>query len=112
MKLYGLKTCDACRKAIRALKESGRAVDFVDLRADGASRKQIEAWAKAAGWRKLLNRSSTTWRGLDAADKENLDEKKALALMAANPTLIKRPVIEMDGKVFIGWSDATREALL
>ena len=111
MNLYGLKTCDTCRKAISALKESGRAVVFRDLRADGVSKKQLEAWAKAVGWEKLLNKASTTWRGLPDAKKAGLDERKALALLAENPTLIKRPVIEAEGKIFVGWSAATREAL-
>ncbi|MBI1365681.1 MAG: Spx/MgsR family RNA polymerase-binding regulatory protein [Alphaproteobacteria bacterium] len=110
--LYGLKTCDACRKALKALEAKKKQVAFHDLRADGVSKTQIEKWAKAAGWEKLLNKASTTWRGLPDKDKETVDAKKALALLAANPTLIKRPVIEADGKVFVGWSEAVRKAVL
>lgn len=112
MKVYSLKTCDACRKAIKALKGAGADLTIVDVRADGVSEKQIESWAKAVGWEKLLNKSSTTWRGLDDADKEGVNEKRAIALMAEHPTLIKRPVIEAGGEVYVGWTDATIRAVL
>ena len=104
LKLYGLKNCDTCRKALKALSAAGRAHEFVDVRADGVSREQISAWASAAGWQKLLNTKSTTWRGLPDGDKQDVDEAKAVALMAEHPTLLKRPVIEADGTVTVGWS--------
>lgn len=109
MKLYGLKTCDTCRKAIKALEEAGAEFKVVEVRADGVTRKQIETWAKAVGWEKLLNKASTTWRGLSDADKDNVDEQKAVVLMAAHPTLIKRPVIEARGKVYVGWTEDTQD---
>lgn len=109
MKLYGLKTCDTCRKAIKALEGAGAEFKVVEVRADGVTRKQIETWAKAVGWEKLLNKASTTWRGLSDADKDNVDEQKAVVLMAAHPTLIKRPVIEARGKVYVGWTEDTQD---
>jgi arsenate reductase len=112
MNLYGLKTCDTCRKAMKALENAGADFKFVDVRDDGVTRKQLETWAKAVGWKKLLNKASTTWRGLPDKDKDGVDEEKAIALMAAHPTLIKRPVIEDGGKVFVGWSEATKKAVL
>ncbi|MCA8895011.1 MAG: hypothetical protein KDA48_07110, partial [Amphiplicatus sp.] len=98
LKIYSLKTCDTCRKAIKALEGAGADLKIVDVRTDGVTKKQIEVWAKAVGWEKLLNKSSTTWRGLDDSDKEGVNEKRAVALMAVHPTLIKRPVIEANGE--------------
>lgn len=109
---YSLKTCDTCRKAIKALESAGADLKIVDVRADGVTKKQIETWVKSVGWEKLLNKASTTWRGLDDSDKEGVNEKRAVALMAVHPTLIKRPVIEANGKVYVGWSDATKKALI
>jgi arsenate reductase len=106
--LYGLKTCDTCRKAIAALRAAGHDVTVVDLRADGTTKAQIARWADATGWERLLNKNSTTWRALPEADQTDVTKAKALALMAAHPTLIKRPVIEADGAVQIGWSERAR----
>ncbi len=104
MKLFGLKHCDTCRKAFKALVAAGHQPDFHDVRIDGVEKAYLTKWAKAAGWEKLLNTRSTTWRGLSDKDKANVDEKKAIALMEEHPTLIKRPVIEAKGKVTVGWT--------
>ena len=112
MKLFGLKNCDTCRKALKALKDAGRQPDFHDVRVDGVTRAYLTKWAKAAGWQALLNTRSTTWRGLSDEDKTDVDEKKALALMEANPSLIKRPVIEAGGDVTVGWTRDVQDALL
>lgn len=110
--LYGLKNCDTCRKALKQLDAAEKNVAFHDVREDGVSKKQIESWAKSAGWEKLLNKSSTTWRALGAADKQDMDEKKAIALMAAHPALIKRPVIKRgDTEVYVGWSKDVQQKL-
>jgi len=113
MNFYGLKTCETCRKARKALDAKGVEYAYHDVRDDGVTKTQIAKWAKAVGWEKLLNKSSTTWRGLSDADKTNIDEKKAVALMAANPTLIKRPIIEnRSTRVFVGWTEETKLTLL
>lgn len=104
LKLYGLKNCDTCRKALKALSAAGVEHGFVDVRADGVSAGQISAWASALGWEKLLNTKSTTWRGLSDDEKQDVDEAKAVALMAEHTTLVKRPVIEAGGEVTVGWS--------
>lgn len=104
LKLYGLKNCDTCRKALKALGAAGVEHTFVDVRADGVSAQQIAAWANAVGWEKLLNTKSTTWRGLGEAEKTEMDEAKAVALMSEHTTLIKRPVIEANGSVTVGWT--------
>ncbi len=109
--LHGLKNCDTCRKALKALSAAGMDHAFKDVRADGVSREQIASWAAAAGWEKLLNTKSTTWRGLADADKQDVDEAKAVALMAEHPTMLKRPVIEADGAVTVGWSAEVQAGL-
>lgn len=112
MILHGLKNCDTCRKARKALDAAGIDYTYKDVRADGVSNAQISKWAKAVGWETLLNKSSTTWRGLSDAEKDGVNEKKAVALMAAHPTLIKRPVIESGGDVFVGWKKDVQDAVL
>lgn len=110
--LHGLKNCDTCRKAVKALEAAGVAFTVIDVRDDGVTKKQIETWASAAGWEALLNTRSTTWRGLPDRHKIGVDEKKAIALMAAHPTLIKRPVIEAGGTIYVGWTKDVQDALL
>ena len=113
MNLYGLKNCDTCKKARKALEAAGKEFAFHDLRAEGVTKAQLATWAEIAGWERLLNKSSTTWRGLSDADKDGVAEKKALALMAAHPTLIKRPVIENGPtQVFVGWSKDVQDKVL
>ena len=104
LKLYGLKNCDTCRKALKALSAAGVEHEFVDVRADGVSAAQVAAWAGAVGWQKLLNTKSTTWRGLSDDEKSDVDETKAARLMTEHTALIKRPVIEADDKVTVGWT--------
>jgi len=101
MILYGLKNCDTCKKALKAL--NGNA-SFHDVRADGISKAQITKWAKAAGWETLLNTRSTTWRGLSDKEKKDINQSKSIALMAEHPTLIKRPVIAKGNEITVGWS--------
>ncbi|MAW80008.1 MAG: hypothetical protein CMI63_07200 [Parvularcula sp.] len=113
MNLYGLKNCDTCRKAKKALDGAHVRYAFHDVREEPPTKMQIGRWAKAAGWEKLLNKSSTTWRGLSDAEKDGVTEKKALALMAEHPTLIKRPVIENGPtQVFVGWSKEVQDKVL
>jgi len=101
--VYHLKTCDTCRKAIKALKAAGHKLTLIDVRADGVSKETLEEIIAAVGFEVLLNTRSTTWRGLDDTDKADVDAPKAISLVAAHPTLIKRPVI-MDGdKITVGW---------
>lgn len=112
MKLFGLKNCDTCRKALKALSAAGETPEFHDVRADGVTEAYLQRWAKAAGWKALLNTRSTTWRELPDAKKQDIDEKKCLELLAEHPTLIKRPVIEKGDAVHIGWTPDTKAALI
>ena len=111
MKLFGLKNCDTCRKALKAMQAAGHEPDFHDVRVDGVTKAYLSKWAKAAGWEALLNTRSTTWRGLSDKDKANVTEKKAIDLMAEHPTLIKRPVIETKKGVTVGWTKDIQKAL-
>ncbi len=112
MKLFGLKNCETCRKALKALKDAGAEPDFHDVRVDGVTKAYLTKWARAAGWETLLNTRSTTWRELPDPNKDDMCEEKAIDLMAEHPTLIKRPVIEKDDQVFVGWTKETQEAVL
>ena len=110
---YGLKTCDTCRTARKVLDKAGVDYAFHDVRDEGVTKSQVANWASRAGWETLLNKSSATWRGLGAADKQNLTPAKAVALMAAHPTLMKRPIIERGGAdVFVGWSKDVEAGLM
>lgn len=101
--VYHLKTCDTCRKAIKALRASGHELDLIDVRADGISCDALAELVSRTGWETLLNTRSTTWRGLSDANKSDLTEAKAIDLMAEHPTLIKRPVIVTGDTISVGW---------
>lgn len=109
--LYGLKNCDTCRKALKDLKAAGMAHTFVDMRSDDVTRELIAAWAGEIGWEVLLNRRGTTWRGLGDADKADVNEARAIELMAVHRALIKRPVVEHSGAVTIGFTEAVKNQL-
>lgn len=110
--LYGINSCDTCRRARRWLDQAGVDYQFHDLRADGIRPAELERWADHVGWGTLLNRRSTTWRSLDPAQREGLDERSALALMGRQPTLIKRPVLDTGGTVSVGFSESRYKDLL
>lgn len=112
MKIYGIKTCDTCRKAVKAFAAAGKDATFVDLRVDGFSEADLDSWLSAVGWEKLLNRRSTSWRDLSDEDKADPNEAKAKALMLAHPTLIKRPVFVSDKTVVVGFGKTEQASLL
>ena len=109
--IYHLKACDTCRKALKALTAKGYDITAIDVRADGMSLSDLENISKAVGWEALLNTRSTTWRGLDDADKADMNEAKALALISAHPTLMKRPAI-VGQQTTVGWAKAQQEIWL
>lgn len=110
--LYGIPNCDTVRKARRWLDEHGVAYDFHDLRADGLERSQVAAWLDALGHEQLINRRSSSWRSVPAAEREALDDARAIALVLEQPTLIRRPLLECGGEVHVGFSAARYQALL
>lgn len=109
--VYGIKTCDTVRKALKWLESEGVEHRFHDFRKDGLDADQVQRWAAALGWESVLNKRSTTWKQLADADKTDLNEAKAVALMTANPTLIKRPVFELKDKVLQGFTDAVKDQI-
>jgi Spx/MgsR family transcriptional regulator len=101
--IYGLATCDTTRAARKWLDAQGVAHAFHDVREDGLTKPLVEGWIKQLGWEKVLNKASTTWRELPEKDKAGLDENKAVALLLAHPTLVKRPVLDRSGKLSLGF---------
>jgi Spx/MgsR family transcriptional regulator len=109
--VYGLKNCDTCRKALKWLAAQAIDCEFKDVRADGVAVADLKRWAAKVGWETLLNRRSTTWRQLRQSEREGIGEAKAIALMAANPTLIKRPVMESGETCSVGFGAAQQAAV-
>jgi arsenate reductase len=101
--IYGVKNCDTMKKARAWLEAHGVAYVFHDYKASGIDKATLEAWAKVVGWETLLNRAGTTFRKLPDADRADLTERKAIALMLAAPSMIKRPVLDKGGKLLVGF---------
>jgi arsenate reductase (glutaredoxin) len=101
--IYGIKNCDTMKKARTWLDGHGVKYDFHDYKSAGIAKEKLKAWSDKLGWETLLNRAGTTFRKLPEADKEGLNEKKALALMLAQPSIIKRPVLEVGSKLLVGF---------
>jgi arsenate reductase len=112
MKVYALKACDTCRKAVKALEAAGKPFELIDVRADGMSREDIAAIVDAVGYEAALNRRSTTWRALDEPSKTGLDNVRAVQLIEAHPTLMKRPAITDGDTTTVGWKADAQEAWL
>jgi arsenate reductase len=110
--IYGIKNCDTMKKARTWLDGRGIAYRFHDYKAEAIDRPHLERWCKEAGWETVLNRAGTTFRKLDEADRQGLDEQKAITLMLAQPSMIKRPVLEADGNLLIGFKPDLYEAVL
>jgi arsenate reductase (glutaredoxin) len=108
--IYGIKNCDTMKKARAWLDGRGVAYVFHDYKDAGVARSKLEAWTKQVGWEVLLNRAGTTFRALSDKDKDGLTEKKAITLMAAQPSMIKRPVLETGGKLLVGFKPEVYEA--
>jgi len=103
--IYGIKNCDTMKKARAWLDKHGVAYSFHDYKTAGIDRGRLQQWSKKTGWEALLNRNGTTFRSLPENDKEGLDAKKVEALMLAQPSMIKRPVVELGGgKILVGFS--------
>ena len=101
--IYGIKNCDTMKKARAWLDAKGLAYAFHDYKAHGIDRAVLRSWEAEVGWETLLNRAGTTFKSLPDVEKSDLDAKKALALMAAQPSMIKRPVLEGAGGLLVGF---------
>ena len=110
--MYGIKNCSTVKKARAWLDERGVAYDFHDYKTSGIERARLERWCEALGWEKLLNRAGTTFRKLPDADKKVADERKAVALMLAQPSMIKRPVLEAGSRLLVGFEPETYKSAL
>ncbi len=110
--IYGIKACDTMKKARTWLDEHGVVYAFHDYKAVGAVRADVERWVEALGWETVLNRAGTTFRKLPDADKTGIDAGKAVELMLAQPSMIKRPILDVDGKLLAGFKPDQYTAIL
>jgi arsenate reductase len=110
--IYGIKACDTMKKARAWLDDHHVPYEFHDYKTAGIERGQLEIWAREVGWETLLNRAGTTFRKLPEEQKDGLTEKKALALMLAQPSMIRRPVLEVGGRLIVGFKPDTYEKAL
>lgn len=110
--LYGIKNCDTMKKARAWLDGHGVQYQFHDYKAAGIDRAHLEGWSGKMGWEVLLNRAGTTFRKLPEAERADLNERKAIALMLAQPSMIKRPVLEHGGKLVVGFRPENYQAAL
>jgi arsenate reductase len=104
--IYGIKNCDTMKKARAWLDTHGVAYTFHDYKVDAPTTAMLDRWAEACGWEPLLNRAGTTFRQLPDRDKQELTRTKAFALMLSQPSIIKRPVLDVGGRITVGFSPA------
>ncbi len=110
--LFGIPNCDSCKKARKWLESNDVDYEFHDVRVDGLTQKDIQRWLKTVEWEKLLNTRSTTWRNLPDKERPNVDKKNVVQLLVKHPTLVKRPVLESDKLVAVGYSESLYEEQL
>jgi arsenate reductase len=101
--MFGIKNCDTVAKARKWLDTAQIAYDFHDYKTQGVTAEKLKAWAAEVGWEVLLNKAGTTFRKLPKADREGIDEARAIALMVAQHSMIKRPVVEGAGSLLVGF---------
>lgn len=116
IEVYGIPNCDTVKKARKWLETSGRDYSFHDYKKEGADPGKLEDWTSRVGWEPLLNTRGTTFRKLSEDDKADIDREKAIALMAANPSMIKRPVVEFSDEeghgILVGFKESDWETEL
>ena len=110
--IYGIKNCDTMKKARAWLDGHGVPYSFHDYKSEGIAKDKLKVWSDEVGWETLLNRAGTTFRKLPDKDRDGLTEKKAIALMFAQPSMIKRPVLDVDGTLLVGFMPEQYAALL
>jgi arsenate reductase len=104
MKLYGIKNCDTVKKARKWLDENGIEHEFHDFKKDGLDSELLSQWEQAVGWETLLNRRGTTWRKLPDEVRDTISAQSAHDIMLENPSIIKRPVVDRDGEISVGFN--------
>jgi Spx/MgsR family transcriptional regulator len=110
--LFGIASCDSCRKARRWLEKQGINYRYHDIRTDGLDRKDLSSWVSKAGIDRVLNRRSATWRQVPDVDKHLDDDDDAIALMLRSPTLIKRPILKAGSTLMIGFEEGEYDRVL
>lgn len=110
--MYGIKNCDTVKKARTWLEGQGIAYHFHDYKTAGLDRQRLEGWAGELGWETLLNRAGTTFRKLPDAEKQDLDEARAIDLMLAQPSMVRRPVLDLGDKRLVGFKPELYEQAL
>jgi arsenate reductase len=106
VKLYGLPYCDGTQAVTKWLEAKGYSINLHNYKTDGITKEQLTAWTKELGWEKVLNKRSTTWRSLKKEDQDKVaDENSAIDIMLKNTSLIKRPVIEFEKELLIGFDE-------
>jgi arsenate reductase len=103
--VFGIRSCDTCRRAQKYLTEHNIEFRFHDVRVDGLNIQTLERWSDRIGWEKLLNRQSLTWRKIPETDKTQITRSRALGMMIEQPTLIKRPLLESKEFIAVGFSE-------
>jgi len=111
LKLFGITSCDSCRNARKWLKENSNDYEYHDLRKDGLEVQMLERWMNLLDWQKFLNTRSLTWRKIPEVDRAEITKDRAIALMIEHPTLVKRPVLECEEFIAVGFSPANYEKL-
>jgi len=104
MKLYGIRNCDTVKKARKWLDDQGVSYEFHDFKKDGLDEARLSQWESAVGWELLLNRRGTTWRKLSDDVRDTISAQSAHSIMLENTSIIKRPVVECDGSVYVGFN--------
>lgn len=112
IRIYGIRNCDSMKKAFAWLEAKGIAYEFHDYKKGGVPPGKLKAWSKSVGWEKLANTRGPTWRKIPEDQRANLTEARALALLEANSSAIKRPIVEAGGKLLVGFDpEAFRSAM-
>ena len=104
--LFGIKNCDSVKKARKWLESSGIQYKYHDFRQDGIDRDKLEIWISTLGWESVINRRSTSWKALDSKMKDQIDNQRAIELILKHPTLVKRPVVESNNILLVGFKAA------
>ncbi len=110
--MTGLKACDTCRKAQKWLAENNIEFTYRDVKSDGVIQSDLERYVALLGWDKAINKASTTWRGLSDDDKSDITNEKAVTLLLANPSLMKRPLFEIGDEIVLGFRDEQKKKIL
>ena len=110
-KLYGIRNCDSCRKAMKWLESNDIKYEFIDIRADGIDEQLIWGWQKVVGWEALLNKRSVTWRKIPPFDREALNSDTACTLILNFPTVMPRPVLVSGTHVVLGFDGSNYDEL-